>query len=45
MTAELHGSMVLDTGNPEVDGVLEPLVAMHQPEIEYLFVSRDESLM
>jgi len=44
LTAELLGSMVLETGNPEVDGVLESLVAMHQDEIENLLVNRDRSL-
>ena len=45
LTAELLGGMVLETGNPEVDGVLESLAAMYQHEIGLLLASRDASLM
>ena len=45
LTAELLGGMVLDTGNPEVDGAVESLVAMYQVDIEDLLARRDGALL
>lgn len=44
LTMELLSSMVLDTGHPEIDAVVESVVKMCLPELLQLMKARDESL-